>query len=205
MSYRFRKTAPSEHVWSALWRSIVAGLLVFGQQGMAAPLRSAAQWQPDPSKFDFGLTKDLDVQMDDGVHLGVDVYYPVDPTTKKRASGKFPVLLEQTPYGKDRIARGSSRTASYFVSRGYIFAVADVRGFGSSQGQAAWFGSRMGRDGAELANWAANLESASGKVGLIGVRTPELLNTSRQTVSQRILRLRRWHHFVRTRTSIVTS
>ena len=168
MSYRFRKTAPNEHVWSALWRSIVAGLLVFGQQGMAAPLRSAAQWQPDPSKFDFGLTKDLDVQMDDGVHLGVDVYYPVDPTTKKRASGKFLVLLEQTPYGKDRIARGSSRTASYFVSRGYIFAVADVRGFGSSQGQAAWFGSRMGRDGAELANWAANLESASGKVGLIG-------------------------------------
>ena len=106
--------------------------------------------------------------MDDGVHLRADMYYPVDPTTKKRASGKFPVLLEQTPYGKDRIARGSANTAKYFVSRGYIFAVADLRGFGNSQGQASWFGSRMGQDGAKLVQWAAHLESSSGKAGLTG-------------------------------------
>lgn len=103
MSYRCRKIARPERELSALWSSIVVGLLGIGQQSVAAQLRSAPQWQPDPPKFDFGLTKDLDVQMDDGVHLGVDVYYPVDPTTKKRASGKFPVLLEQTAYGKDRI------------------------------------------------------------------------------------------------------
>jgi uncharacterized protein len=148
--------------------SILAGLLVIGQLGVAEPVRSAPQWRPDPPKYEFRLTKDLDVRMDDGVHLRVDVYYPVDATTKKRASGKFPVLLEQTPYGKDRIAGGSARTASYFVSRGYIFAIADLRGFGNSQGQAAWFGSRMGRDGTELVDWAAHLESASGKVGLTG-------------------------------------
>lgn len=106
--------------------------------------------------------------MDDGVRLRVDVYYPVDPTTNKRASARFPVLLEQTPYGKDRIAAGSARTASYFVRRGYIFAIADLRGFGNSQGQAAWFGSRTGRDGAELVDWASHLEGASGKVGLMG-------------------------------------
>ena len=45
----------------------------------------------------------------------------------------MPVLLEQTPHGKDRIARGSANTAKYFVSRGYNFAVADLRGFGNSQ------------------------------------------------------------------------
>ena len=168
MSYRSRKIQRPKHVPSALWGSIVVGMLAIGHQCVAARLRSATQWKPDAPEFDIGLTKNIDVQMDDGVHVGVDVYYPVDPTTKIRAAGRFPVLLEQTPYGKDRIARGSSRTASYFVSRGYIFAVADVRGFGSSQGQAAWFGSRMGRDGAELVNWVAHIENASGKVGLTG-------------------------------------
>jgi uncharacterized protein len=148
--------------------SVLTGLLVVGQAGAAELLHSAQQWQPDPPKYEFELTKDLDVPMDDGVHLRVDVYSPVDPGTRKRAPGKFPVLLEQTPYGKDRIAAGSADTAKYFVSRGYIFAVADLRGFGNSQGQAPWFGSRMGRDGAELVAWAAHLESANGKVGLTG-------------------------------------
>jgi predicted acyl esterase len=142
--------------------------LLVGQQGIAEPARSAPHWQPDPPKYEFDLARDLDVQMDDGVHLRADVYYPIDPTTKKRASGKFPVLLEQTPYGKDRIARGSANTAKYFVSRGYIFAVADLRGFGNSQGQASWFGSRTGQDGAKLVQWVAHLEGANGKVGLWG-------------------------------------
>lgn len=157
-----------EHVITLLKSSILVGSLMIGQGGVAEPLRSALQWQPDPPKYEFELTKDLDIQMDDGVHLRVDVYSPVDPMTRKRAPGKFPVLLEQTPYGKDRIAAGSANTAKYFVSRGYIFAVADLRGFGNSQGQAAWFGSRMGRDGAELVDWAAHLGSANGKVGLMG-------------------------------------
>ena len=147
--------------------ALTAYILV-GQLGIPVPARSAPQWQPDLPEYGFALSKDLDVQMDDGVHLRADVYYPVDPTTKKRASGKFPVLLEQTPYGKDRIAHGSENTAKYFVSRGYIFAVADLRGFGSSQGQASWFGARVGQDGAKLVQWAAHLESSSGKVGLTG-------------------------------------
>jgi predicted acyl esterase len=143
-------------------------LLISALIGTAEPAQPVPQWQPDPPKYEFDLTKNLDVQMDDGVHLRVDVYYPVDPTTKRRASGKFPVLLEQTPYGKDRIARGSENTAKYFVSRGYIFAVADLRGFGNSWGQASWFGARVGQDGAKLVQWAAHLDNSSGKVGLTG-------------------------------------
>jgi predicted acyl esterase len=168
MSYQYRTALLPVYGITLVRSSIAVALLVIGQLCMAEPLRSAPQWQPDPPTYEFGLTRDLDVQMDDGVHLRADVYYPVDPTTKKRASGKFPVLLEQTPYGKDRIAGGSTNTARYFVSRGYIFAIADLRGFGNSQGQAAWFGSRTGRDGAELVDWSVHLENASGKVGLMG-------------------------------------
>jgi uncharacterized protein len=146
--------------------AILTACLLVGQ--IAQPARSAPRWQPDPPRYEFELARDLDVQMDDGVHLRADVYYPIDPKTKKRAFGKFPVLLEQTPYGKDRIARGSENTAKYFVTRGYIFAVTDLRGFGNSQGQASWFGSRTGQDGAKLVQWAAHLENSSGKVGLMG-------------------------------------
>jgi predicted acyl esterase len=141
---------------------------LLGQSVLAGNADAASEWQPGPAKYDYQLTKDLQVRMDDGVQLRVDVYYPVDPTTQKRALGKFPVLLEQTPYGKDRIARGSANTANYFVKRGYLFAVADLRGFGGSQGQASWFGLRTGQDGATLADWASKLEGSSGKVGLTG-------------------------------------
>jgi uncharacterized protein len=184
MSSQCRTTVLPEHGLTLLKSSILVSSLVIGQGGVAEPLRSAPEWQPDPPKYEFELTKDLDVQMDDGVHLRVDVYSPVDPMTRKRAPGKFPVLLEQTPYGKDRLAAGSANTAKYFVSRGYIFAVADLRGFGNSQGQAAWFGSRMGRDGAELADWAAHLGSANGKVGLIvalHVNLDKMLELGRET------------------------
>jgi predicted acyl esterase len=114
------------------------------------------------------MTHDVAVRTDDGVSLSVNVYYPAESGQSVKASGTFPVLLEQTAYGKDRWAASFERDAHYFVSRGYILAVADMRGFGKSQGQAPWFGSRAGRDGAQLAQWAAHLDGANGRVGLIG-------------------------------------
>jgi predicted acyl esterase len=114
------------------------------------------------------MTHDFAVRMDDGVSLSVNVYYPAESGQSVKASGTFPVLLEQTAYGKDRWTATFERDANYFVSRGYILAVADMRGFGKSQGQAPWFGSRAGRDGAQLAQWAAHLDGANGRVGLMG-------------------------------------
>ena len=125
----------------------------------------AACWQPDTPKYAYGVTKDIPVHMDDGIALRADEYFPTDPVSGVRAPGHFPVLLEQTPYGKNRTPPS---LADYFVRRGYVLVVVDLRGFGSSQGQAAWFGARAGRDGAELAAWAAKLDEADGKVGLIG-------------------------------------
>jgi uncharacterized protein len=122
-------------------------------------------WQPDPPKYGYGSKKDIPVRMDDGIVLRADEYFPTDPVSGARATGRFPVLLEQTPYGKDRALQN---LADYFVRRGYVLVIADLRGFGASQGQAAWFGTRMGQDGAALAAWAAKLDEADGKVGLMG-------------------------------------
>ncbi len=105
--------------------------------------------------------------MDDGVKIAVEVVYPTDPATGARASGPFPVLLTQNPYGAQRSDPADSGT--YFVQRGYIYVASAIRGTGDSGGQVDWFGARQGKDGANLVEWAAHsLSGSNGKVGLDG-------------------------------------
>jgi predicted acyl esterase len=105
--------------------------------------------------------------MDDGVKIAVEVVYPTDPSTGERASGTFPVLVTQSPYGTGRSDPADNGT--YFVQRGYIYVASAVRGTGESGGQVDWFGDRQGRDGANLVDWAARtLSGSNGKVGLEG-------------------------------------
>jgi predicted acyl esterase len=85
-----------EHVITLLKSSILVGSLT-GQGGAAEALRSASGWQPDAPKYEFELTKNLGVQMDDGVHLRADVYFPVDPVTRKRAPGMAKIGSERGP------------------------------------------------------------------------------------------------------------
>jgi predicted acyl esterase len=107
----------------------------------------------------------MQAKMDDGVNLTVNVGYPTDLATGQRASGTFPVLLSQSPYA----AVGGASPDSYFVTRGYIFAMAEVRATGTSGGNFGFFSPRDARDGADLVNWAANsLAGSNGVVGLQG-------------------------------------
>ncbi len=145
--------------------AILAATLLAAACGLAGP-SSAAPVQAEAQPYGVGITKNADIAMDDGVHLSADIFYPTDPATGAKAAGSFPVLLIQTPYGKSGPA--SARTANYFVAHGYMLVVADIRGFGASHGQAAWFGHRAGQDGAALADWSAHLDGANGKVGLMG-------------------------------------
>lgn len=146
---------------------LCAAMFILFQLAAVGASYAATPWQPEEPKFGFQVTKGLSARMDDGVSLAADVYYPTDLSTGQRAKGTFPVLIEFTWYGKDRAAY-APKVASYFVARGYLYVIADVRGSGSSGGQAAWFGARAGRDGAQFAEWAAQLEGANGKVGLTG-------------------------------------
>ncbi len=109
--------------------------------------------------------------------LSANVYYPTDPSTGQEASGSFPVILTQTPYGKDDgdlAGAGSSSLAElagesdYLIERGYIQVVADVRGTGGSEGEWGLFDPVQGTDGATLVNWAAALPHSDGSVGLLG-------------------------------------
>ncbi len=133
-------------------------------------------WTPEHARYKVGERANVAVRMSDGTVLRANVYYPVDKKTGKEAKGTFPVILTQTPYGKDdsEYAAGSSSLGElsgynpYLVERGYIDVIADVRGTGGSTGQWGFFDPVQGHDGATLVNWAAKLPHADGKVGLYG-------------------------------------
>src|SRR5690348_3546464 len=162
LSFPYRGSA-IKSLASALVLSLLA---VSG--GMTSAAGKQVDWHPEPVKYGYGELENVPVRMDDGITLRVNEYFPTDVATKRRAAGRFPVLLAQTPYGKDLGADGYAKDAEYFVRRGYVLILADLRGFGQSQGQGAWFGTRMARDGAELVQWAAHLDNSNGKVGLMG-------------------------------------
>jgi hypothetical protein len=94
--------------------------------------------------------------MRDGVELSADVYRP-------DVSGKFPVIINRTPYTKTN----ALNFAKYFVSHGYVFVAMDVRGRGDSDGKFVPY-VNDGQDGYDAIEWCAAQDWSTGKVGTIG-------------------------------------
>ncbi len=123
-------------------------------------------WTPPPTSYGEAELSDQPVTMSDGTVLRADVFYPTVNGTTTPAAGPFPVLLQQTPYGKAFI--GSPSALDAFVNRGYIVVVSDVRGTGDSGGDFDLFAPAQATDGATMARWAAALPHSDGQVGLFG-------------------------------------
>jgi putative CocE/NonD family hydrolase len=99
-------------------------LALFGSAA-AAPQKSAPQSE---AKYEVVVDNNVMIAMRDGVKLACDIYRPA--VDGKAVEGKFPVILERTPYGKD----SAQWWAKFFVSRGYIAIGQDVRGRFDSEG-----------------------------------------------------------------------
>ncbi len=92
----------------------------------------------------------------DGVTLRADIYRPA-------ADGKYPTLLQRTPYNKDNTADFARKAAA----RGYLVVVQDVRGRYTSEGE--WYTFKHEpEDGYDTVEWAAALPNSNGKVGMFG-------------------------------------
>jgi len=102
------------------------------------------------------IQRNVPATMRDGVVLYADVYRPDAP-------GKFPVILERTPYNKD----GSLDFGVKAAQHGYVSIVQDVRGRYTSQGE--WYPFKYeSQDGYDTVEWAAKLPYSDGKVGMVG-------------------------------------
>ena len=105
--------------------------------------------------FEVTVDKGVKISLRDGVKLVADVYRPKEP-------GKYPVILQRTPYGREKALE-----ANYFAKRGYIFVAQDVRGKFDSEGVFEPFVNEA-QDGFDTVEWCGKQEWSSGKVGMIG-------------------------------------
>jgi putative CocE/NonD family hydrolase len=100
------------------------------------------------------VEKSVAMKTRDGVTLHADIYRPA-------AEGKYPTLLERTPYNKD----GSAEFGRKAALRGYLVVIQDVRGRYSSEGE--WYPFKYeSDDGYDAVEWAAALPNSNGKVGM---------------------------------------
>lgn len=129
-------------------------------------------------QYEMIVEKNVMVPARDGVRLAVDVYRP-------RAPGVFPALVGLSPYGKELQALllppqtiGESAVwdgnieagdIPFFVSRGYVHIIGDLRGSGASDGEfEGHFNRSEGEDGYDVVEWAAQQPWCDGNVGMVG-------------------------------------
>ncbi|MEX0976679.1 MAG: CocE/NonD family hydrolase [Woeseia sp.] len=140
-------------------------VLLLGLAGLAACSSSGV---PDTTENqaragDISIERDVAVPMRDGVILRANVYRPA-------MSGKFPVLVYRTPYGKDAAAE-SYDTHLAAVARGYAVLLQDVRGRYASDGLFVPYRNE-GKDGYDTIEWAAAQSWSNGVVGTWGLSYP---------------------------------
>lgn len=103
------------------------------------------------------------VAMRDGVLLATDVYQPALP-------GKYPVIVQRTPYGL-RLGHGcferTSGQVAYWAEHGYVGVTQDSRGTFRSQGTFRPIVQEQA-DGYDAIEWAAAQPWSNGRVGMAG-------------------------------------
>jgi hypothetical protein len=148
---------------SARWICVSALCAV---AALAWSAQAAADAMP-PQTYPDTYSEQQYIYMDDGVGLAATISFPSD-NGNAPAPGKFPVVLELTPYGRD--GECGCDTASDFTTRGFVFAVVDTRGTGDSQGNldGNYFSPREAEDGYELVQYLGSQPWSNGKVGMAG-------------------------------------
>jgi putative CocE/NonD family hydrolase len=148
-------------------------------KGVVRATSAAHTWRPEKARYGTGSRNDITVKGAGGTAIRVNEIFPTK--NGKPATGKFPVVMTMTPYGKG--SGGSSKPGSaakagggsvtggannYLVQRGYINVVEDVRGTGDSNGQWGLFDPIQQRDAVKVLHWAAHLKHSDGRVGTYG-------------------------------------
>lgn len=117
--------------------------------------------------YDAILQRNVLVPMRDGTRMGTNIYFPA--RNGKVSPGRFPVIVERTPYNKNRLSLHLS--GLFFARFGYVCAIQDSRGRGDSEGEFAMLFNvkHEGDDGYDTIEWLAAQPWSDGKVGTIGL------------------------------------
>ena len=149
-------------------RTLIATACVAFALAAGAPAARAEAAPPTlPAPTYQSVSMETLVPMDDGVRLAATVYLP-SRDGKTPAPGRFPVVLQMTPYGREG-ACGCTPGAD-FATRGIADATVDVRGTGGSEGTLKdnYFSPREQHDGYDLVEYFGTQPYSSGRVGMTG-------------------------------------
>jgi putative CocE/NonD family hydrolase len=145
----------------------------------AFTLAGAARARAEPGgPYEFVLESNVRVPMRDGVKLATDVYRPA--RGGKPAAGRFPVVMERTPYGRNvtsfrditqanpKTPKTRAEVAAVYVARGYVVVFQDCRGRYDSEGEFVKYLSE-GADGFDTCRWLVAQPWSDGRIGTIGL------------------------------------
>ena len=115
--------------------------------------------------------KDVQITVRDGVKIAVRIYRP-------EGSGKFPALFAVSPYRYDNNDMPATPVflwretgpIEWYVSQGYAYVHADVRGTGFSEGDYRFLDKKEQTDLYDVIEWIGTQSWCNGKVG--GIRAP---------------------------------
>lgn len=106
--------------------------------------------------------KDERIPLSDGICLSANLLMP-------DAEGRFPAILEYTPYRKDDVSADMAASHHYFAERGFVGVQVDIRGTGNSQGVILdEYTSQEQDDACEVIAWLSQQPWCNGNVGMWG-------------------------------------
>jgi predicted acyl esterase len=122
------------------------------------------------SEPQYGIRHDVNVPVPvrGDISLMADVHRP-------DADGRFPALIAASPYPRQIQDLGApmgfieAGNTPFWVSRGYVHVIANVRGTGGSGGEFGFFDADERRDMHDLVEWVAAQPWCDGNVGMIGI------------------------------------
>ncbi|HEX3366979.1 CocE/NonD family hydrolase [Phenylobacterium sp.] len=142
---------------------------------LAGAGRAAAA--PD-APYEVLLESNIRVSMRDGVKLATDVYRPA--RGGKPAPGRFPAIMERTPYGRNvtsfrditqanpKTPKTRAEVAATYVRQGYVVVFQDCRGRYDSEGEFVKYLSE-GADGFDTCRWLTAQPWSDGRIGTMGL------------------------------------
>ena len=120
------------------------------------------QSDPVSAKYPVRQIKNVHIPMSDGVYLSANLLMP-------EGEGRFPAILEYTPYRKDDVSIEMAATHYYFAERGFVGVQVDIRGTGASQGVIFdEYTPQEQKDACEVIGWLSQQSWCNGNVGMWG-------------------------------------
>src|SRR5580704_7770458 len=124
-----------------------------GQRQLNGPQTSGRDYlNLSTPQYEMTREDDVAVPMRDGVQLLADVFRPTAP-------GRYPVLIAASPYPRQIQDLGApmgfieAGASDFFVPRGYVHVIANIRGSGGSGGTFGFFDGQERRDMHDLVGW----------------------------------------------------